>query len=70
MPEASDTMVAQPVIDAPDPMTERIATPTDDGTVRRYADFATVGDALDYAALGRRGLNFHDPRGRLARVYP
>lgn len=70
MPEASDTMVAEPVIDAHDTVAELVATSTDDGTVRRYADFETVGDALDYAALGRRGLNFHDPRGRLARVYP
>ncbi len=45
-------------------------TPTDDGTVRRLADFATLGEALDYAAAGRRGLNFHDARGRLERAYP
>ena len=45
-------------------------TPTDDGTPRRYADFATLGDALDYAATGARGLNFHDARGVLTRVYP
>ncbi len=45
-------------------------TPTDDGTVRRLADFATLGEALDYAALGQRGLNFHDARARLERVYP
>ena len=37
---------------------------------RRHSDFATFGDALDYAARGRRGMNFHDPRGNLARVYP
>jgi fatty-acyl-CoA synthase len=37
---------------------------------RRYADFATFGEALDYAAQGTRGLNFHDPRGNLARAYP
>ena len=37
---------------------------------RRYADFATFGDALDYAAQGQRGLNFHDPRGHLVRPYP
>ena len=30
---------------------------------RRLADFATLGDALDYAAQGVRGLNFHDARG-------
>jgi fatty-acyl-CoA synthase len=45
-------------------------TPTDDGTLRRFADFATLGEALDYAAAGRRGLNFHDARGTLERPYP
>ena len=45
-------------------------TPTDDGKTRRYADFTTLGEALDYAAEGQRGLNFHDPRGNLARPYP
>ena len=49
--------------DAPSP------TPTQDSLPRRFADFDTLGDALDYAAQGSRGLNFHDPRGRLARVY-
>jgi fatty-acyl-CoA synthase len=37
---------------------------------RRFADFDTLGEALDYAARGRRGLNFHDPRGALVRAYP
>ncbi len=45
-------------------------TPTDDGIVRRYADFGTLGEALDYAALGQRGLNFHDAKARLERAYP
>ncbi len=45
-------------------------TPTEDGLERRLADFATLGDALDYAAQGVRGLNFHDPRGNLTRAYP
>jgi fatty-acyl-CoA synthase len=45
-------------------------TPTDDSLPRRYADFATLGEALDYAAQGVRGLNFHDPRGTLTRPYP
>ncbi len=45
------------------------ATPTLDTLPRRLADFATVGDALDYAAQGRRGLNFHDARGTLAQAY-
>ena len=42
------------------------ATPTIDSFPRRLADFGTVGEALDYAAQGRRGLNFHDARGSLA----
>jgi fatty-acyl-CoA synthase len=45
-------------------------TPTADGLPRRFADFGTLGEALDYAARGVRGLNFHDPRGQLARAYP
>ncbi len=46
-----------------------IPTPTADSLPRRFADFGTLQDALEYAASGVRGLNFHDPRGRLARVY-
>ncbi|MGN6058103.1 MAG: fatty acyl-AMP ligase [Sphingomicrobium sp.] len=45
------------------------ATPTLDDLPRRLADFGTVGDALDYAARGRRGLNFHDARGSLTQSY-
>ena len=45
-------------------------TPNQDPHPRRFSDFATFGEALDYAAKGVRGLNFHDPRGNLARVYP
>ena len=30
----------------------------------------TIGEALDYAATGERGLNFHDARGTLTRAYP
>ena len=37
---------------------------------RRFSDFATFGEALDYAAKGVRGLNFHDARGTLVRAYP
>jgi fatty-acyl-CoA synthase len=47
-----------------------VPTPSVDDLPRRFADFATLGDALDYAARGLRGLNFHDPRGNLARPYP
>ena len=45
-------------------------TPTLDSLPRRNSDFATVGEALDYAARGRRGMNFHDARGTLAQAYP
>ena len=44
-------------------------TPSDDALPRRFADFPTLGEALDYAAGGTRGLNFHDPRGNLIRPY-
>ncbi|PAX08725.1 fatty acyl-AMP ligase [Sphingomonas lenta] len=44
-------------------------TPTTDALPRRMADFATLGEALDYAATGERGLNFHDARGQLSRPY-
>jgi len=45
-------------------------TPTLDRLKRRIADFATLGEALDYAAKGNRGMNFHDARGTLLRSYP
>ena len=45
------------------------ATPTIDTLPRRLADFETLGEALDYAATGKRGLNFHDARGTLTRAY-
>jgi len=44
-------------------------TPTVDSLPRRIADFDTLGEALDYAAKGRRGLNFHDARGNPERSY-
>ena len=46
------------------------ATPTLDQLPRSLADFDTMGEALDYAAQGKRGLNFHDARGTLTRAYP
>ncbi len=45
-------------------------TPTLDPLPRRLADFATLGEALDYAAQGQRGLNFFDARATLVRAYP
>lgn len=56
---------AQPEIELAPPG----ATPTLDDLPRRMADFATLGEALDYAAQGHRGLNFHDARGSLTQAY-
>lgn len=55
---------------APSPTPRLASTPTLDALPRRFADFATLGEALDYAASGTRGLNFHDARGTLVRPYP
>lgn len=55
---------------APTPASPPSPTPTLDALPRRFADFATLGEALDYAASGVRGLNFHDARGTLVRPYP
>jgi len=44
--------------------------PTQDALPRRFSDFPTLGEALDYAAGGTRGFNFHDARGNLSRPYP
>ena len=46
------------------------ATPTLDSHPRRVSNFETLGEALDYAAEGSRGMNFHDARGTLVRTYP
>ncbi len=37
----------------------------DENFTRRYADFETLVDALEYAASGCRGLNFYSARGEL-----
>ena len=57
-------------VGAPEVPAAPTPTPTHDILPRRIADFPTLGSALDYAATGARGLNFHDPRGRLLRAYP
>ncbi|MBS7670759.1 fatty acyl-AMP ligase [Croceicoccus gelatinilyticus] len=54
---------------APTADTTLVPTPNADTLPRRLADFDTFADAIDYAAKGNRGLNFHDPRGKLTRVY-
>ena len=40
-------------------------TATDSGIALRSADFATLAEALDYAATGNSGFNFYDGRGAL-----
>ena len=45
-------------------------TPNDCELPRIRAKFTTFNDAIDYAARSKKGLNFHDMRGELARVYP
>ena len=40
-------------------------TPTRNTLPLRFADFDTLTDALDYAAQGSTGCNFHDARGDL-----
>ncbi len=53
-------------------MTDAVLTPTpnDCDLPRRRSDFATFSEAIDYAARSAKGLNFHDMRGTLERVYP
>ncbi|MDN5937444.1 MAG: AMP-binding protein, partial [Salinisphaera sp.] len=45
-------------------------TPTRNTLPMRRGDFATLVQALDYAALGETGLNFHDGRGSLQIALP
>ncbi|WP_338466833.1 fatty acyl-AMP ligase [Novosphingobium sp. ZN18A2] len=58
------------VTDAVADGTTLVPTPNDDHLARRYADFETFVEALDYAAQGTLGFNFHDARGNLSLVYP
>ncbi|OYW45888.1 MAG: acyl-CoA synthetase [Sphingomonadales bacterium 32-68-7] len=51
-------------------MIELMPTPNDCALPRRRSDFATLTEAIDYAALSDKGLNFHDARGALERAYP
>ena len=46
------------------------STATSDALPQRRSNFATLGDALDYAAQGQKGFNFHDARADLVRAYP
>jgi len=53
-------------------MTDAALTPTpnDCDLPRIRAQFSTFNEAIDYAARSGKGLNFHDMRGQLERVYP
>lgn len=51
-------------------MTELVPTPNDCALPRIRSDFATFNEAIDYAARSAKGMNFHDMRGELERVYP
>lgn len=46
------------------------ATPTENTLPLRRADFGTLAEALDYAALGQTGCNFYTGRGELVEVLP
>jgi fatty-acyl-CoA synthase len=63
--QMTDTTALVPDIDS-----QLVPTPNEDDLPYRRSDFATFGEALDYAAQGRKGFNFHDPRGKLLRPYP
>ena len=50
------------------PVPAATAAPTERTVALRRADFATLVDALEYAASAGTGASFHDGRGRLART--
>jgi len=45
-------------------------TPTASGLPYRLADFSTLPEALDYAAEGETGINFHSGKGELTERLP
>jgi fatty-acyl-CoA synthase len=47
-----------------------IPTPTKHNLRRRFADFSTLAEALDYAAKGETGCNFYSGTGDLFSVLP
>ncbi|MBL4639168.1 MAG: fatty acyl-AMP ligase [Kordiimonadaceae bacterium] len=51
--------------------TMTVVTPTLDPSLpRRYADFDTLVDAVEYAAQGKRGANFFNAKGDLIEALP
>lgn len=53
-----------------DILTPLSATPTVNSMPLRHADFETLAQALDYAALGSSGANFYAGSGKLSYVLP
>ncbi len=48
-----------------------VPTPRNDGVLaQRLGGFATIAEALDYAAQGKTGFNFYGGKGQLAHVLP
>ena len=47
-----------------------LPTPTENSLPLRRADFATLAEALDYAAQGETGANFYSGSGKLTTVLP
>lgn len=45
-------------------------TPTNSGNKRRFADFTSVAEALDYAGQGKTGMNFYSAKGVLLEALP
>ncbi|MDI2091000.1 fatty acyl-AMP ligase [Commensalibacter sp. TBRC 16381] len=45
-------------------------TPTDSDIKRRFGDFSSLSEALDYAAQGRSGINFYSAKGVLLESLP
>jgi fatty-acyl-CoA synthase len=70
LPNVLDKVASTSTVSIEKPAAMPVPTPTADELPRRFSDFETLGEALDYAARGKRGLNFHDARGTLTRPYP
>lgn len=49
---------------------EIVSSPSNHDLPQRLADFATLSEALDYAATGATGFDFYDSRGRLREAMP
>ncbi|GMR12934.1 MAG: fatty acyl-AMP ligase [Gemmatimonadota bacterium] len=47
-----------------------VSNPSNHDLPHRLADFATLAEALDYAASGATGFDFYDSRGRLREAMP